>query len=120
MRWQLRAVGALVACVLVGGGVGASHLSAQEADGAALYKRNCRSCHGSEGVPSARMLSLYPKLKSFADSAYLATLSVDSIVAITRTGVGDMKPYADKLSPAEMEAIAQYVRTLASAPATKP
>jgi len=119
MRWQLT-VGALVACATLGAGFGAPRQGAQEPDGAALYKRNCRSCHGSEGVPSARMVSLYPNLKSLADSAYLATMSVDSIVAITRTGVGDMKPYADKLSPDEMQAIAQYVKSLAGASATNP
>jgi mono/diheme cytochrome c family protein len=119
MRWQL-AIGAVVVCATLGAGFGAPRQAAQEPDGAALYKRHCRTCHGSEGVPSARMLTLYPNLKSLADSAYQATLSVDSIVAITRTGVGDMKPYADKLSPAEIEAVATYVKSLVVATAPKP
>lgn len=114
MRWRFGTVGAFVTCTILAYGFAAARLAAQEPDGATLYKQHCRTCHGTEGVPSQRMLTLYPKLKSLADSAYLATLSTDSIAAITRSGVGDMKPYADKLSPAEIEAIARYVKTLAS------
>jgi mono/diheme cytochrome c family protein len=65
------------------------------------------------------MLGLYPKLKTLADSTLMANLSVDSIVAVVRKGAGDMKPFAEKLSPEEMAAVAQYVRTLPSA-ARKP
>jgi mono/diheme cytochrome c family protein len=66
------------------------------------------------------MVTLYPKLKSLADSAYLASLSVDSIVAVTRGGIGDMKAYADKLSTPEIAAVARFVKTLASGAAQQP
>jgi mono/diheme cytochrome c family protein len=113
MRWQSATLEAFVCAILVVG-FGAPRVAAQEPDGAALYKQHCRTCHGAQGVPSARMLTLYPKLQSLADSAYLATLSVDSVAAVTRSGVGDMKPYAEKLSAAEIEAVARYVMTLAT------
>jgi mono/diheme cytochrome c family protein len=120
MHWRFGTAGAFIACTFVAVGLAAPRVAAQEPDGAALYKQHCRSCHGGQGVPSQRMLALYPTLKSLADSAYLATLSTDSIAAVTRSGVGDMKPYADKLSPAEIEAVAQYVKTLASLAARQP
>jgi cytochrome c553 len=66
------------------------------------------------------MLSLYPKLKSLADSALLASLSTDSIAAVTRTGVGDMKAYADKLSADEIAAVARFVKTLGDSTARQP
>jgi mono/diheme cytochrome c family protein len=120
MRWQSGTVGAFIAGTVLAVAVGVPRLAAQEPDGATIYKQQCRTCHGTQGVPPARMVSLYPKLKSFADSAYLATLSTDSIAAITRSGIGDMKPYAEKLSPAEITAVAQYVKTLAGAAVSKP
>jgi len=108
-------VGALLAVALP-----AARLEAQEPDGAALYKQHCRSCHGALGVPSQRMVTLYPKLKSLADSAYLASLSTDSIAVVTRDGMGDMKAYADKLSASEIAAVARFVKTLADTTARRP
>lgn len=85
---------------------------AAEPDGAALYRQNCRSCHGAKGVPPARMVTVFPTLTSLADSARQAQLTADSIVAVLRHGKGkDMKPFADRLSPAEMAAVAKFVKT---------
>jgi len=96
-------------------GFGPSKVLAQAPDGAALYRQNCRSCHGLKGVPPQRMVSVYPALKSLADPAYLKAVSVDSIAAVLRHGAGrDMKPFADRLSPAEILAVARFVKTLAS------
>lgn len=117
---QSRTREALVAGALLVVALPASRLEAHDPDGAALYKQHCRSCHGAQGVPTQRMVSLYPKLKSLADSAYLATLSTDSIAAVTRGGVGDMKAYADKLSPSEIAAVARFVKTLADSTARRP
>jgi mono/diheme cytochrome c family protein len=90
-----------------------------EPDGAALYRQNCRSCHGARGAAPERMRSVYPSLKNLADPAFLARVSADSIVAILRHGQGkDMKSFSDRLSPAEMQAVARYVKEFgASVPA---
>jgi mono/diheme cytochrome c family protein len=61
------------------------------------------------------MVGLYPKLKTLSDSALMAGLSVDAIVDLLKKGQGDMKPLGDKLSAAQMTAVAQYVKTLPSA-----
>ena len=85
-----------------------------EPDGAALYRQNCRSCHGAKGIPSETMRASYPKLPNLADSTLQAHLTTDSIVAVLQHGKGkDMKSFAAKLSPAEMAAVAKFVKTLA-------
>ena len=90
---------------------------AQEPDGAALYRQHCRTCHGMKGVPTQRMVGLYPELKTLADSAFQAGLSVDSITAVMRRGAGrDMKSFTEKLTPEEMAAVARFVKTLAASP----
>ena len=95
--------------------------ASSEPDGAALYRQNCRSCHGLKGVPPARMLTLYPTLTTLADSTLQKHMTTDSIVAVLRHGRGkDMKPFADRLSPAEILAVAKFVKTLSSAAPTGP
>lgn len=89
---------------------GARSAAAQEPDAAALYSQNCRKCHGATGTPSARIAGMYPEIKPFSE---MTGVSVDSMVALMTNGAGDMKPLKDKLSTAEMKAVAQYVLTLA-------
>ena len=93
-----------------------------EPDGAALYREHCKSCHGAKGVPPARMQSLYPTLKTLADSAEQTHLTEAAILNVLQHGKGkDMKPFAAKMSPAEMAAVAKFVKTLSNpAPATGP
>jgi high-affinity iron transporter len=94
--------------------IGTRTAAAQAADGAALYRQHCRTCHGATGAPSQRMVGLYPALKSFADSTTLASISADSVVSILKKGQGkDMKSFTGKLTPDQMTAVAQYVKTLA-------
>lgn len=108
-----------IALALTGiAGTGAAQ-TATRPDGAALYKQQCRSCHGLAGVPPKAMASIFKGLKSFADSAWLAGHSEEAIVAVLENGSGkDMKSFKEKLTKDEMVAVAKYVRTLATAPAT--
>lgn len=88
--------------------------SAQNPDGTALYRENCRTCHGTAGKPTHMALTQYPKIPSFADAAFIRTRSEDSIVAVLQHGAGkDMKSFKDKLTHDEMMAVARYVRTFA-------
>lgn len=85
----------------------------QDPDGRRLYLKNCRQCHGATGVPSAETKRKYPKIKSLHDSAFVASLSDDSILVVMRKGAGKgMKSFSDRLTPTEMNAVVQYVRTL--------
>jgi len=101
--------------------VGTRAAAAQSPDGEALYRQHCRTCHGGKGTPTQRMVGLYPTLKTLADSALLAGLSVDSIVAILKKGAGkDMKSFSEKMTPDQMAAVAQFVKTLGSGAARQP
>lgn len=91
---------------------------AQAAAGEALYRQNCRACHGATGVPPQRMVAIYKTLAPL-DSAFLAGRSEDSVAAVTRDGTGQMKGYKDKLTPEQIVAITKYVKTL-GAPAKTP
>lgn len=105
----------LAAAVILALGLGPSNALAQEPDGAALFRQNCRSCHGLKGVPPQRMVAIYPALKALGDSAFQRARSVDSVVAVMRNGAGrDMKSFTNRLSPAEMTAVAEFVKTLGS------
>jgi mono/diheme cytochrome c family protein len=85
----------------------------QDADGRLLYLKNCRTCHGATGLPSAENKDKYPKIKALNDASFLAGLSDDSLLTVLKKGKGkDMKSWADKLSQPEMVAVIKYVRTL--------
>ena len=119
LKWIARLAGAVLAVSVVVSSAPAQAASAP--DGAALYRENCRSCHGAKGLPPARMLALYPTLKVLADSAAQARLSADSIVAVLRHGKGkNMRSFVDRLSPAEMLAVATFVKTFWSPATARP
>ncbi|MBW7933600.1 MAG: cytochrome c [Gemmatimonadaceae bacterium] len=85
---------------------------AQAPDGKALYDLHCKKCHGPTGQPSAAMKKLLPELPLW-DSTFFAARSDDDIVKVLTVGKGkNMKPFASLLTPEEMKALAQYIRTL--------
>ena len=96
-------------------------LAAQVPDGQAIYRENCRACHGAAGKPVARMVNAFPKIPNLADSAFMRVRSEDSIMVVLRHGAGrDMKSFKDKLSPPEMAAVARYIRSLAGQEPKRP
>lgn len=108
---DLRRVALLSALLLATGVVAAA---AQAPDGQALYRENCRSCHGANGVPPERAREQYQRIPTFADSSFFAHRSDDSLLAVLRRGAGrDMKSFTSKLTPEQMRAVVQYIRTLA-------
>ena len=83
-------------------------------DGKALYEENCKKCHGVIGNPPKTMKAKYEKIATF-NAAFVATRSDDSVVKVLTKGKGDdMKPFKDKMTHAEREAVAKYVRELGS------
>jgi mono/diheme cytochrome c family protein len=100
-------VGILVAAV--------STSAAAQADGKALYDAQCKKCHGALGTPNKVMGTKFPKMLPFNDAkAGTAKGTAADVVTILTKGKGaDMKPFADKLKPDEMSAVAKYVLELA-------
>jgi mono/diheme cytochrome c family protein len=96
----------------------ASHpLVAQNAEpvsGESVYKEECKSCHGLNGVPPERERKKYKKLKTLGDSGFVSNLSADSITTILVKGIDkNMKSFKDKLSDPEMKAVSIYIKELA-------
>ncbi len=105
VRFSLTTLGLACATAL-----GAAPIAAQAPDGQAIYREECRNCHGAAGKPTQRALTQYKKIPTL-DATFLATRSQDSIVAVLHHGLGkDMKSFKDKLSPEEIAAVARYVR----------
>lgn len=78
-----------------------------------LYEKNCRKCHGPDGVPSKAMQKKFSKIETF-DAAFFAKRSDDSLVAVLTKGTTkDMKSFKSKLAPDEMKAVASYIRSFA-------
>ncbi|HUL49364.1 MAG TPA: cytochrome c [Gemmatimonadales bacterium] len=105
MRRLIVAVVVALACAVRTG-------AAQGPDGAALYKQHCKSCHGAKGIPPANMRTVFPELKTLADSGKFAAIPLDTIEAVLRKGKGHMRSFQGTLKPEEMAAVAKYVKTL--------
>ena len=88
-------------------------LQGQQPDGQALYRKECKSCHGVTGVPPARAKEQYAKIKVLGEGGFVAKLTTDSIVVILKKGLSkNMKSFTGKLNPAEMGAVAVYIKEL--------
>lgn len=84
----------------------------QDSPGKVPYEENCRKCHGVRGVPPKTMQAKFPKIVTF-DAAFFAKRSDDSVVTVLTKGKNeDMKSFRDKLSHAQMVAVAAYIRSL--------
>lgn len=82
-------------------------------DAAALYDAQCSSCHGDAGVPTTMGKTLKAPDLSAPERA---DVPVDSITNVISAGKGQMRGFADRLSKAEIEALAEYVRALVKKP----
>jgi mono/diheme cytochrome c family protein len=89
--------------------LGAARAAAQAPDGQAIYREQCRTCHGVAGKPTMRAATQYKNMPMF-DATFLASRSQDSIVTVLNHGKGkDMKSFKDKLTAEEIAAVAKYV-----------
>ena len=88
--------------------------AAQDRDAKTAYGELCKKCHGVLGAPPQTMKKKYSKLAAF-DAKFIEVHSEDSIVKVLTKGKGDdMESFKDKMSAAEMKAVAKYVRELGS------
>jgi mono/diheme cytochrome c family protein len=87
---------------------------AQAPTGQDIYRKECKACHGVNGVPPKAEQAKYKKLRTLGDSGFVARLSTDSIVTIVTKGIDkNMKSFSDKLSPDEIKLVAAYIKELA-------
>jgi mono/diheme cytochrome c family protein len=85
-------------------------LAAIAADGAAVYKAKCASCHGPDGKGETS-IGKSMKLKSLASAEVQKTSDADLTKTIS-DGKGKMPAYKAKLSADEIKALVSYIRTL--------
>lgn len=85
-------------------------LAAFAADGAAVYKAKCASCHGPDGKGETA-IGKSMKLRSFASADVQKTTDAD-LTKIISDGKGKMPAYKGKLSADEIKALVAYIRTL--------
>jgi len=91
---------------------------AMAADTAANWKKHCYSCHGKDGKGKTRA-GRKAKVKDLTDAKVQALYSDAEMFDQLKNGMKSnsgkelMKPYADKLSEAEMKHLIAFVRTLA-------
>ena len=71
---------------------------------AALYAKKCASCHGKDGKPTA------VGQKMGAKDLGATKLSEQEIVAVIAGGKGKMTAYKEKLTEAEIQSLAKYVK----------
>jgi cytochrome c6 len=72
-----------------------------------IYKANCQSCHGPTGTPSAGMA----KMMSVKAASEYKT-SADEQFNSVKNGKNKMKPFAGKLTDAQIKDAIAYFRTL--------
>ncbi len=103
-----------------GGGTGQQ---ASGADGASLYALYCASCHGASGDGDGPVAqALEPQPARHSDGAYMNGLSDDYLLRVIAEGgaaVGKsplMAPWGGTLNEAQIRALVEFIRTLASPP----
>lgn len=77
-------------------------LATDKSPGQPIFNMNCALCHGRDGK-----LGL-----NGAKDLTTSTLTRPEMLAIVRSGKGAMMPYKNVLSPKEIEAVVEHVRTL--------
>ena len=118
----------VVYVALLGFGVsmtGHAVMAAEVAQGRALYQQYCSACHGLQGKgdgPAAA--TMQPKPRNHTDGTYMNTLSDDHLVQVITAGGPAvqksplMPPWKGTLTPAQVQDIVVYLRTLAVPPYT--
>jgi cytochrome c6 len=89
----------------------ASHAGARESgEAAAIFESTCSGCHinGGNIVRRGKTLKLKALQKNQLDN-------LEAIATLVAQGKGNMSAYADKLSPQQIQAVAQYVLDQAQA-----
>ncbi len=84
-----------------------------QVDGKEVYDGQCAACHGKSGEgdgPAAMVFD--PKPTDLTDADYMGTLTREALLKVLADGKGDMPGYSALLSQEELEALAEYVRSL--------
>ena len=89
--------------------------TARGADAKELWEKNCASCHGKDGKGDTKM-GKKAGVKDYTDAKFQADYNEEKGAKAIKEGVKDngkevMKPFAEKLSDADIKSLAAYVKT---------
>jgi mono/diheme cytochrome c family protein len=82
---------------------------------AEIYAVYCARCHAADGRGVAQQLERYPKA-DLTRSEMLARGDRPAVLARTAKGYGPMPAFADKLTPAELEKVTDFVLAYGTGP----
>jgi len=94
-------------------------LTGRAADGAALFDKNCKKCHGATGQGDTPMGKKF-EIRDYTDPAIQETLTDEGIAEAIRNGLTNedgkkvMLPFGNKLSDEEVAALVEHFRSLAA------
>ena len=89
----------------------------QDSVGAEVYRRHCTACHGNEGKgdgPAA--VAFNPRPSDLTDADRLGRLSDEQLMVLIGNGRASMPAFAAVLSPEDLRAVTDYVRSLSLEP----
>ena len=97
----------IVAIVML---LGLMSLSGFAQAGADTYKAKCQMCHGADGTPPAAMAKSMGIKDMKSDD--IQKMSDADLKAAVEKGKGKMPAFAGKLTPAQIDDVVKYVRSL--------
>lgn len=107
----------LIASLLLGSSLlVANAAQAETIDPVAVWTKNCKKCHGADGVPTK--IGTKFGARDYTDAGIQAEFTDEEAIKITKEGVVEdgkkkMPPYADKLSDEEIKAMVVLIRSFA-------
>jgi cytochrome c6 len=78
--------------------------------GADIYKAKCQMCHGADGTPPPAMAKSMG-IKDLKSDDVQKQSDAD-LKAVVEKGKGKMTGFAGKLTPAQIDEVVKYVRSL--------
>lgn len=78
-------------------------------DGAALFQMACSRCHGPEGRGDGPLALKFGPVPDLLEASLPARYPRLQLEEMLRYGRGKMPPHRDRMSPAELSAVAGYV-----------
>lgn len=86
--------------------------AAKPPDGKAVYVAKCATCHGRTGKPAPMFANI--GVKNLSDPEWQKSRSDAQILDVIKKGSEGtaMRAFSEELPPAEIEAVARFVRSL--------
>ena len=108
-------IGGAIVAILAGGiGLAAPSQEGGGRSGEKVYQENCSVCHGDRGNGKTWVSgTLKPPPRNFTDPEVIKVLGRERMfqsISNGRPGTG-MQPFKSRLSPDEIEAVIDYIRT---------